>query len=353
MVQRRRGTISRHLLAAGLLIAAWQASGPAQSRTAEAAALQPVSVPRPQPATRPERPRASPASAQADRLQRLNAAKSWGYQLAGLRLEEAKASPYDLLVLDAANGVGAGGPLPAEMVAGLKQKPDGQRRLVVSYLSIGEAEDYRADYFGPEYMEEEAPDWLLHENPKWKGNRLINFCNEGWQQTILGDETGRSLYNSIEASPLYRLLELGLDGVYLDRVDAYADVAKQCPNAEARMVDFVVRLAAHARKRNPHFLVIMQNAEELVRHAKLRDAIDGIAKEDLFYGADHTQAQNSTAAINASLAYLKQAKAAGRAVFAVDYVKDTARIADARRRMLEQGFVPYVAPRALDQLWLP
>ena len=51
------------------------------------------------------------------------------------------------------------------------QASDGSRRLVISYLSIGEAEDYRPDYFTKEYLEEEAPDWLMHENKNWKGNR--------------------------------------------------------------------------------------------------------------------------------------------------------------------------------------
>ena len=47
-------------------------------------------------------------------------------------------------------------------------------------------------------MEEEAPDWLMHENPDWKGNRIIQFCSEGWQKTMLGDDKGRSLYDSIQ-----------------------------------------------------------------------------------------------------------------------------------------------------------
>ena len=32
----------------------------------------------------------------------------------------------------------------------------------------------------------------------------------------------------------------------------------------------------------------MQNAEELLKHASVRIGIDAIAKEDLYYGVDHT-----------------------------------------------------------------
>lgn len=327
----------------------------------------PAEAPRPKPAARPvrtaptapapmeraARPATPPKEAQRERLKRINAARSWGYQLNGIKIDDMAQSPYDLLVVDATTGLAAGRHfLPAE-VDRLKRKPDGSRRTVVSYLSIGEAEDYRPDYFTAEYLTEEAPDWLLHENPQWKGNRIIRFCHEGWQRTILGDDDGRNVYNSIEPSPLYRLIELGFDGIYLDRVDVYAEVGKECPDAERKMVEFVARLAAHARKRDPGFIVILQNAEELVRHVRMMDAIDAIAKEDLFYGADHTQGANSASTVSETLGHLKAVKAAGRPVFVVDYLTAEPKKADAKRRIGEHGFVPYIGPRDLGKLWLP
>jgi cysteinyl-tRNA synthetase len=330
--------------------AAWGLAAPCAAAAKPGEEMQLV-PPRPQPAVRPSRPGA--AVARTQRLSRNTSARSWGYQLNGLDIEAARRSPYDLLVVDATTGLAAGRPFRAAETERLKRKPDGSPRLVVSYLSIGEAEDYRPDYFTPEYMTEDAPDWLLHENPQWKGNRIIRFCTEGWQRTILGDEEGRNVYNGVEPSPLYRLIELGFDGVYLDRVDVYAEVAKHCNDAERRMVDFVARLAAHARKRNPHFIVILQNAEELLRHKRMVEAIDAIAKEDLFYGADHSERANGADAVRDSLAHLRLAKTAGRAVFVVDYLKDAGRKADAKRRIEAEGFVPYIGPRDLGKLWLP
>ncbi|MBL8565924.1 MAG: endo alpha-1,4 polygalactosaminidase [Hyphomicrobiaceae bacterium] len=283
----------------------------------------------------------------------INAVTSWGYQLAGLDVATAAASPYDLLVVDGTTGLGDGDAMTPDDVARLKRKPDGTRRLVVSYLSIGEAEDYRPDYFDKEYLAEDAPDWLMQENPEWKGNRIIRFCEEGWQQTILGDDEGRSVYNSIDPSPLYRLIELGLDGVYLDRVDVYAEVTKLCPDAAARMVRFVKRLAEHARKRNPDFIVILQNAEELLVHADMIASIDAIAKEDLYYGVDHSEKSNDAEMVRSTVAHLRRARAAGRPVFFVDYVASKAKSADAARRGRTEGFIPYFAPRDLGRLWLP
>jgi Glycoside-hydrolase family GH114 len=156
-----------------------------------------LSAPAPKPAVRPQRatpaaaatqrgPTITAAEAEKRRLARMTGAKSWGYQLNGISLEELEKSPYDVLVLDATTGLASGQPFTPEQVARLKRKPDGGTRTVVSYLSIGEAEDYRPDYFDAEYMSEDAPDWLMQENPQWKGNRLIRFCKEGWQLTILG-----------------------------------------------------------------------------------------------------------------------------------------------------------------------
>lgn len=278
---------------------------------------------------------------------------SWGYQLAGLEIKAAANAPFDLIVIDATTGLGDGNAMSAADIARLKRKPGGGNRLVVSYLSIGEAEDYRPDYFSAEYLEEDAPDWLMHENPQWKGNRIISFCDEGWQRTILGDDNGRNVYNSIEPSPLHRLIELGLDGVYLDRVDVYSEVGKTCPDAARRMVDFVKRLGEHARRRNPDFLVILQNAEELLRHRQMVETIDAIAKEDLFYGVDHSEKENARDLVRDTLADLRLARRAGRPVFFVDYLRSREKIADAKRRGAAEGFIAYFGPRDLARLWLP
>jgi cysteinyl-tRNA synthetase, unknown class len=328
---------------------------------------EPIVAPRPQPAVRPAPAaarvtpppsKASQLAAEAERLRRINLARSWGYQLNGIKLDELQRSPFDMLIVDATTGLAAGRHFKREEVTQLKRKPDGSPRLVLSYLSVGEAEDYRPDYFSAEYMEEEAPDWLRKENPDWKGNRIIAFCHEGWQKTILGDENGRSVYNTIDPSPLYRLIELGFDGIYLDRVDVYEETMKDCPNGDVKMVDFIARLAAHARKKNPHFMVILQNAEDLLRQPKMVQAIDAVAKESLFHGwgggdGSNKSKINSTDSIRWSVERLNIAKTAGRGVFVVDYAGNRSAAEVSVRRITELGYVPYIGPKALDTLWLP
>ena len=66
----------------------------------------------------------------------LKAAKSWTYQLQG-NIGSIASSDADVAVIDGENASARA------MVERLKRKPGGGRRVVIGYLSIGEAETYR------------------------------------------------------------------------------------------------------------------------------------------------------------------------------------------------------------------
>jgi cysteinyl-tRNA synthetase, unknown class len=91
----------------------------------------------------------------------------------------------------------------------LKTKQNGGQRLVVCYLSIGEAEDYR--YYWQEAWSSSHPDWLELENPNWEGNYKVQYWAQGWQEIIFGNDS----------SYLKRIVAAEFDGVYLDIVDAF------------------------------------------------------------------------------------------------------------------------------------
>jgi cysteinyl-tRNA synthetase len=110
---------------------------------------------------------------------------------------------YDLLIIDLFH---QGEALTPEEVRSLQVKNNGARRLVVSYLSIGEAEDYRY-YWRPEWKRK-PPAWLDKENPDWPGNYKVKYWYSEWQDIIL-DYTRR-------------IIEAGFDGAYLDIIDAFA-----------------------------------------------------------------------------------------------------------------------------------
>lgn len=94
-------------------------------------------------------------------------------------------------------------------ISSLKLKKNGAKRLVISYMSIGEAEDYR--YYWKSEWEKDKPEWLDKENPNWEGNYKVWYWEKGWQDIIFGND----------ASYLKKILDAGFDGVYLDIIDAF------------------------------------------------------------------------------------------------------------------------------------
>jgi cysteinyl-tRNA synthetase, unknown class len=113
---------------------------------------------------------------------------------------------YDMFVIDL---FCAGSMLPPAAISALQTKPGGARRLVLCYMSIGEAEDYRW-YWQPEWSTN-PPAWLGGENPSWPGNYLVQYWDPEWQAIIYGSDD----------SYLDRIMTAGFDGVYLDKVDSF------------------------------------------------------------------------------------------------------------------------------------
>lgn len=126
-----------------------------------------------------------------------------GFPVRADLLAALRATDYDLLILDPFAEDGER--LTATEIASLKVKAGGGRRLVLGYLSIGEAEDYRT-YWQPGWAAD-PPDWLALENPEWPGNYLARYWDSAWQAIVFVE--------------LDAILAAGFDGVYLDKIDAY------------------------------------------------------------------------------------------------------------------------------------
>jgi cysteinyl-tRNA synthetase len=280
--------------------------------------------------------------AAAERRHAMGAVNNWGYWLSSFEITGVATAPHDLLVIDSeisGNRTFERQHL-SEEVARMKHRADGSPRVLLAYLSIGEAERYRPYWRQEWYDVTKKPVWLDKENRRWAGNFAVQFWHPEWQQLIFG----------APESYLDRIVAQGFDGVYLDRADAFFQWRKLQPTAGSDMATFIARLADHARKQNPEFLMVMQNAEELLEEAAVLDAIDGIAKEDLLYGVRRAQEPNKPDDVAWSMQLLHTAQTAGRKVLVVEYLKDPGKMAAAATRIREEGFVPYFAPRRLHCL---
>ena len=122
-------------------------------------------------------------------------------------LEAIEATNYDLIIMDLFFDEDLS--YSAEEISRLKFKRNGGSRLVVCYMSIGEAEDYR--YYWESSWNRDKPEWLDRENPDWEGNYKVKYWNPEWQAIIYGNDN----------SYTKKILDAGFDGAYLDIIDAY------------------------------------------------------------------------------------------------------------------------------------
>jgi cysteinyl-tRNA synthetase len=228
-------------------------------------------------------------SPQEARRLNLRQVKSWAYQIQGLEEEGAidalADSDYELVVVEPVRSLkGAEEFDTAAMVARLHA----EGKLVLAYLDVGEAEDYRAywgdDWVAPSASEPGEPDFLITVDPDgWSGNYPVAFWDERWKNIVIRDES--SLVNMV--------LDDGFDGVYLDWIEACQDetvaaaAARLGIDPAQEMVAFVQEIAQYGRARSDSFLVISQNATELAQEVpEYLEIIDGLGQEDLSFAGE-------------------------------------------------------------------
>ena len=115
---------------------------------------------------------------------------------------------YDVIVIDMYfHGI----KLTAEDIEKLREKPQGGKRLVIGYFSIGEAEDYRG--YWKEGWDRKLPNWISHENENWEGNYIVRYWSKEWGIVV----------NEM----LSKFIDTGFDGIFLDTIDTYESFEKE------------------------------------------------------------------------------------------------------------------------------
>lgn len=121
-------------------------------------------------------------------------------------LDALNNTNYDVLIIDLFFDENQ---LTKADIESLKTKKNGAKRLVLCYISIGEAENYR--YYWQNDWNMNPPEWLKDENSSWSGNYKVQYWNTDWQNIIYGNTS----------SYIYKIINSGFDGAYLDIIDAF------------------------------------------------------------------------------------------------------------------------------------
>ena len=313
---------------------------------------------------------------------RLAAVDQWLYlidvDLEPETVDKIVSSTYDMVVLDFIPSEENNTDYPmSEVVARLHDAP--HPKLVLAYIDIGEAEDYRT-YWQPGWGIGD-PEWIVGSDPDgWEGNYPVAYWNDEFQGIWL-----------VEDGYMQNIVDIGFDGVYLDWVEAYSDenvirIAEQDDvDALQEMIWWVGDIAEFGRSRRSDFIIISQNAAELAAYDEYTDIIDAISQEQVWFdgGADndppgdcplprtealvdtdehrnslstvcrrqYDQYPDSTLHVSSEeyLEYLARAQNEGLIIFTVDYALDTENIAWVYETSRLLGFVPFVGNRALDR----
>jgi cysteinyl-tRNA synthetase len=271
----------------------------------------------------------------------LSEVRSWAFQLQNVDPVEIKLSPYDVVVIDYGFDRRNATAFPREVVDLMRTRPDGRKRLVLAYFSIGEAENYR--YYWQDSWLANRPEWLEPENPDWPGNYLVQFWHPGWQALLFGSPNAY----------LDRIIGAGFDGVYLDGADKFEQWQRRRPSAAPDMVELIASIASYARAHRQDFLVIPQNGDGLLAYPNFVRTIDGLGREDLLYSEREEDLRNTQRNIVESIRRLKPVLAAGKPVFAIEYTANPELAAAMLRELKGLGLVGYIARRELNKLSPP
>jgi cysteinyl-tRNA synthetase len=302
------------------------------------------------------------------RLTRLQQARTWMYQIQELETDHAiqalANTDYPLLVVEP-NYNHKGNPFDSHgMVQTLGTMPNGAERLVLAYIDIGQAENWRTywkeDWVAPTFKKRGKPSFLVTPDPDgWEGCYPVAFWDQRWKDIWVGS-------NGI----ISELAELGFDGVYLDWVEAYDDdrvreIARKAKvKPELEMIRFIEEIGKVGKKTTPDFLVIPQNAPFLIDEAPDRYAktIDALAVEDTwFHGAGDADWDDPKAgdlrsrydgrwSTKSRLLQYRKYLQRGLPVFSVDYCIKPGNVAMVYMEARKAGLRPLVTRVSLSRI---
>jgi cysteinyl-tRNA synthetase, unknown class len=179
-------------------------------------------------------------------------------------------------------------------------------------------------------------------------NHNVSATLQGGYNSTYSGQTGHSR--------ICGSLTIGQGSLTIDRIIL---TSAKCDYRQA-MRDFVQGISAYARSIKPGFIVIPQNGQELLTNngeasgapvTEYISAIDGVGREDLFYGYNEDNVATPIEDTNYMLAYLNVARNNGLKVLSIDYCSTHSYMDDSYLKNYEHGYISFAANhRGLDNI---
>jgi cysteinyl-tRNA synthetase len=288
----------------------------------------------------------------------------WAYQIQDQEwygnMDKLAASHYDMLVIDNTRTIKdeeddmTGYDMAAD-VQKLKasRNSTGGSKVVIAYIDIGEAEDYR--WYWQKGWRVGNPSFIEIEDPDgWSGNYPVRYWDPAWKSVM---------YDYLDL-----IIEDGFDGIYMDWIEGYENediqfaALKDGKDARDEMIDFICEISDYTKSKKPGFFVIAQNGVELGSSDEYLECIDAVAQEQIWFDGvadaekggseegDYPMPKTGEYSTGYYISHLRNFQDAGLPVFSVDYAQKRSNVDKAYSEACKQGYVPYVSIRSLSRL---
>jgi cysteinyl-tRNA synthetase, unknown class len=121
-------------------------------------------------------------------------------------IDAIAATNFDVVLIDKDFNEEA---LTSAELTPLKTKANGGKRLLISYINVGAAENWR--YYWKKKWNTIHPCWMKKKYEGYKDERWVKYWDNEWKDIIYGNDD----------SYMKKILDAGFDGAYLDNVEAY------------------------------------------------------------------------------------------------------------------------------------
>ncbi|ALK99773.2 endo alpha-1,4 polygalactosaminidase [Massilia sp. WG5] len=229
-------------------------------------------------------------------------------------------SHYDYVVLEAEN-------LPSLDAFG------SNRPVIFAYLSIGEAEGWRAS------AGELDSKLFLGKNAAW-GSRIADLTQQGWTEFLIEKRI----------KPLW---QQGFRAFFLDTLDSYQIPVKD-PEGRALQARALANIVREIHDRFPGVRLLLNRGFDIL--PDIGHLVDGVVAESLFQGWDATSGKYVKVQESDRTWLLAQLQTIGSRyrlpVTVIDYVSplEPGLALDTAKRIRELGFAAWVATPSLDTL---
>ncbi|XP_055347361.1 uncharacterized protein TM_1410-like [Paramacrobiotus metropolitanus] len=211
-------------------------------------------------------------------------------------------NPHNILIVD---------PDDVRLTAEQNEELKYQGKLVLAYVSVGQAEEFRAYWSDEEIDNEQVEEIYIRDDPTYPDGKVVRYWNPVWRDMLID-----YMMNNV--------IPYNYSGVFLDYLGNYEQFPER-PTAAADMVQLARSVADAVREHDQLGLVVVHGAAKLWdENDRMKKFVDGLSEENVWYGFDGVP--RATKYTQSVLEVLRKANKAKKMTLVEQYVEKKTQI---------------------------